>query len=433
MTEPDHPADVSDLSDVVIVGAGPAGLAVAACLKQRGLHARLLERGEVPGWSWARHYASLRLHTSRSLSGLPGLPLRSTTHYPKREEVLAYLADYARAFDLEIECGREVTGLAREGDRWRIDTPRGPCHARQVVLATGAFSHPREPDWPGLDLFRGRWLRPEEAGASCEGRRVLIVGLGNTATDLIADLHQRGARVALSVRGAVQVLPREILGLNLFRWRKWFPDRALAIGRRLGSLGSNTEALGMAAARAWSRLQESRFGDLRSQGLALKSPEQIHHDQKAGISPIVAGPWVDLIRRGEVPVLPGIDHMTADGAVFTDGRREELDDVVLAIGYSESRFPLAGELPSPLRDGPVPGQPGLWICGAAPVLWRIRRAAERVAEGVAAGAGKGNRLYRTTAAASAVSISGAGPITNPTASPSTEPAKPSDTTGNPST
>jgi cation diffusion facilitator CzcD-associated flavoprotein CzcO len=380
VTEPDHPADVSDLSDIVIVGAGPAGLAVAACLKRRGLHARLLERGEVPGWSWARQYESLRLHTSRSISALPGLPLRSATPYADRPEVLAYLAAYVRTFGLDIEHGWEVTDLVREREGWRIDTPRGPCHARQVVLATGAFTHPREPDWPGRDLFRGRWLNPQEAGASCAGRRVLIVGLGNTAADLIADLHGHGAQAALSVRGAVHVLPREVLGLNLFRWRQWFPERARAIGRRLGFDG---EAFELAAARAWSRLQERRFGDLRRHGLALKSLEQIHHDQTTGLSPTVAGPWVDLIRRGEVPVFPGIERMTADGAVFTDGRSQAFDDVVLAIGYTESRFPLAGELPVPLRDGPVPGQPGLWICGAAPVLWRIGRSAERVAGGVA--------------------------------------------------
>lgn len=379
MTPPDRS------SDIVIVGAGPAGLSVAACLKRRGLRARLLERGELPGWSWARHYESLRLHTSRPLSALPGLRLRSATSYADRAEVLAYLAAYAKAFDLDVEFGREVTALAREGpegDAWRIDTPRGPCHARHVILATGVFARPREPDWPGRDLFRGRWLRPQEAGASCAGRRVLVAGLGNTAADLLTDLHGRGARVALSIRGAVHVLPRELLGLNVFRWQQWFPERAVAVGRRIGSSGG---ILGLAAARVWSRLQEHRFGDLRSRGIALKSPEQIHHDQSAGLPPVISGPWVDLVRRGEVPVFPGIARMTADGSVFADGRHQPFDDVVLAIGYTESRFPLAGDLPVPLRDGPVEGQPGLWICGAAPVLRRIRQAAERVAVGIAEG------------------------------------------------
>lgn len=377
---PPHPAPSPD---VVIVGAGPSGLAVGACLAMRGVRARLLERGAAPGWSWVHHYDALRLHTSRSLSGLPGLPFRSSTPYPDRGEVVAYLAAYARKFSLEIDFGREVTALAQEGDAWRIDTPSGVCHARHVILATGSFAAPRTPDWPGRDLFRGRWLRPEETGGdrSWEGRRVLIVGLGNTAADLVADLRRRGARVALSVRGPVRVVPREILALNCFRWSQWVPERAVAIGRRLGP-GAEACA-GRMAASAWFRLQERRFGDLRSRGLVLKSEEQIRSDQEAGLSPVVAGPWVDLIRSGEVPVFPGIAAFTAEGAIFADGRREEFDDVVLAIGYAESRFGLAGELPSPLRDGPVPGRPGLWMCGAAPVLWRIRRSAGRIAWGIA--------------------------------------------------
>ncbi|HYN23156.1 MAG TPA: NAD(P)-binding domain-containing protein, partial [Thermoanaerobaculia bacterium] len=133
---------------IVIVGAGPAGLAVAACLKMRGLRARLLERGEAPGWSWSRHYESLRLHTPRSLSSLPGFSLRCATPYPGRDDFLAYLAAYARKFDLDIDLDCEVTDVQRDGDAWRIETQHGSCRARHAVLATGFFSVPREPEWP---------------------------------------------------------------------------------------------------------------------------------------------------------------------------------------------------------------------------------------------------------------------------------------------
>lgn len=367
----------------MIVGAGPAGLAVAACLKRRGLRARLFERGETPGWSWSRHYESLRLHTTRALSGLPGFPLRCATAYPRRDEFLAYLAAYSRKFDLDIDLGREVTAVERDGDAWRIETANGTCRARHVVLATGFFAVPREPEWPGRSLFRGRFLRPEqvERESSWEGRRVLVVGLGNTAADLVPVLCQRGARVALSVRGAVHVVPLEILGLNVFRWAQWLPERAVAVGRRLGSQG---EALvGRAAARAWFQLQERNFGDLRAHGLVLKSPEQIQDDQNAGRPPVIVGPWVDLVRRGEVPIFPGIAAFTPEGAVFEDGRRETFDAVVLTIGYQETRFQLAGELPTPLRDGPVPGSNGLWLCGTAPALRHIRRSARRIAGAIA--------------------------------------------------
>jgi cation diffusion facilitator CzcD-associated flavoprotein CzcO len=369
--------------EIVIVGAGPAGLAVAACLKMRGLRARLLERGANPGWSWSRHYESLRLHTPRSLSSLPGFPLRCTTPYPGRDEFLAYLAAYARKFDLDIDLGCEVTAVQRDGDGWRIETQRGSCRTRHAVLATGFFSVPREPEWPGRGLFRGRWLRPEQAEGdpALAGRRVLIVGLGNTAADLVVELRQRGARVALSVRGPVHAVPLEWFRLNVFRWSQWLPERAVAAARRFGSRGEALTA--RMAAHAWFHLQERELGDLRAHGLALKSPEQIRQDQSAGRPPVIAGPWVDLVRRGEVPIFPGIASLTEEGAVFADGRRETFDAIVPTLGYEERRFGLAGDLSTPLRDGPVPGRDGLWLCGTAPALRHIRRSARKIARAMA--------------------------------------------------
>jgi len=367
--------------DILVVGAGPSGLAVGACLARRGLRARILERGEAVGWSWARHYESLRLHTPRGLSGLPGLRL-STVPYPDRAEFLAYLGAYVRWSGLEIECGREVTSLARENGGWRVETSRGPIEARHVVLASGCYAEVREPDWDGREAFHGRWLRPAEVAQEAEwsDRRVLVVGLGNTATDVLALLHRRGARTAVSVRGPVHIAPLEILGVSSFRWKRWIPDRILSL-RRLG------EGAGRAAERTgerfWWRLQERLYGDLRGQGLSLKSPEEIGRDQRSGRAPVIAGAWVDLLRRGEVPVFPDIDHFTAEGAVFADGRHEPFSDVVPALGFSDRRFPLAGDLNAPPRDGPVPGRPGLWLCGAAPALHYIRRAARRVARAIA--------------------------------------------------
>ncbi|HEX6903850.1 MAG TPA: NAD(P)/FAD-dependent oxidoreductase [Thermoanaerobaculia bacterium] len=372
----------SPSSQVLIVGAGPAGLAVGACLTRLGLRVRLLERGDAPGCSWARHYESLRLHTPRSLSSLPGLRFSSTSDYPDRTEVLAYLAEYARRFDLEIDHGREATALVREDGGWRVETSGGAYRARHVVLATGCFMDSREPDWPGRERFQGRWLRPADvrSGDGWRDRHALVVGLGNTAADLVTDIHRGGGRVALSVRGPVYVVPLEILGVNCFRWRQGLPERAPTLRRFLGH-GAG-DAAEKAGARFWWRLQERRYGDLRDRGLALKSPEEIERDHRSGLPPVIGGPWVDLVRRGEAPVFPGISEITPEGALFTDGRRAAFTDIVVATGYEKKRFPLAGDLESP-RDGAVPGQPGLWLCGAAPVLRHIRRAARRVAREIA--------------------------------------------------
>jgi cation diffusion facilitator CzcD-associated flavoprotein CzcO len=367
--------------EIVIIGAGPSGLAVGACLARHGLRAHILERGETLGWSWAQRYEFLRLHTPRGFSDLPGLPL-STGRYPDRTELLAYFGDYARRAGLEIEYGREATAIARENSVWRVETSRGLLHARHVVLASGFYAEPKEPDWKGRELFRGRWLRPAEVSnePNWDGRRVLVVGLGNTAADIFALLHRRGARTAISVRGPVHLAPREILGANAFRWRRWIPERLLPL-RRLGQkAGRVAERIG---ARFWWLLQEHRYGDLRDRGVALKSVEEIVRDHLSGRVPVIAGPWVGLLRSGEVPVFPGIAEFTAEGAVFVDGRYEAFSDVIPALGYSKRRFPLAGDLQAQLRDGPVPGQPGLWLCGANPGLYQIRPAARRLARAIA--------------------------------------------------
>jgi len=221
-------------SDILIVGAGPSGLAVGACLARRGLRARILERGEMLGWSWARHYESLRIHSTSGYSQLPGLRL-STGRYPTRAEFYAYLEEYARQAQLDIECGREATSLTYENGSWRVETNRGPLHARHVVLASGFRAEPRDPDWVGQEKFGGRLLRPGDVRAEDEGegRRVLVVGLGNTATDMLETLHGCGVRTALSIRGPVWIAPLEILGANSFRWKRWIPERLFPL-RRLG-------------------------------------------------------------------------------------------------------------------------------------------------------------------------------------------------------
>lgn len=369
-------------SDILIIGAGPSGLAVGACLARHGLPAQIFERGDTIGWSWAQRYEFLRLHTPRGFSDLPGLPLPAS-RYPDRNELLAYLHDYARQAGLEVECGREATALARENGAWRVETSRGPVRARQVVIASGFYAERRpEPNWPGREIFSGRWLKPTEVWRLTDwnGRRPLIVGLGNTAADVLALLHSRGARTAVSIRGAVHLAPRELLGANAFQWRRWVPERLLGL-RRFGDkarrMAERTGAL------LWWLLQEHHYRDLRLRGLALKSVEEILRDHLAGHVPVIAGSWLNLLRNGEIPIFPAIATFTTEGAVFVDGRRESFTDIIPALGYSDRRFPLAGDVQAPMRDGPVPGRPGLWVCGANPGLYQIRPAARRVARAIA--------------------------------------------------
>ena len=122
----------------VVVGAGPAGLAVAAELHRRGLACTVLERGESVGGAWQGRYDSLRLHTARGLSGLPGAPVpRRYGRWVARDDVVAYLRAYADRFEVRPEFGVDVRRIDRTGDSWTLRTSSGSREAPQVVLATG--------------------------------------------------------------------------------------------------------------------------------------------------------------------------------------------------------------------------------------------------------------------------------------------------------
>jgi indole-3-pyruvate monooxygenase len=384
-------------AETVVVGGGPAGLAVAACLRRAGRQAVVLERGDRVGWAWSRHYEALRLHTVRSASGLPFVPLpRAAGRYPGRDDLLAYLEGYARRFGLDIRLGVAATAVRRRDDGlW--ETAAGPVRfaSRHLVLATGANARPHLPDLPGRELFRGRLLHSSQfrRGADFRGQRVLVAGLGNSGADLAAELRRAGATVALAVRGPVHALPPEIWGIN---WRTLYrlcPDLLLSVGARLGARGR--EAALQLSARAWERLQRRACGDLERLGLRLATAEHIAGRWRGLLPPVVHGEVFDLLRRGELALLPGLAGLTASGARFDGGREEPFDAVVLATGFR----PAWGELlaqgpgaPDPLDredllaegpwDRPHPARPGLFLCGHPPELRHIRRSARRIARAI---------------------------------------------------
>src|SRR5947208_580881 len=110
-------------SRVVIVGAGPAGLAVAASLRRRGIPFVILERGGQIGSSWRSHYERLHLHTTKAFSALPYIPFPADCpRYPSRQQVIDYLEAYARQFDLIPRFNQEVIAVRRQDERWQVQT-----------------------------------------------------------------------------------------------------------------------------------------------------------------------------------------------------------------------------------------------------------------------------------------------------------------------
>src|SRR3954470_19133253 len=144
---------MSEYFDVVVIGAGPAGLATSRELARRGVEHVVLERGDCVGYSWANLYESLVLHTGKHMSALPGMRLpRSAPLFVPRGEFVRYLTQYAARFVLPVRTGSRVTAvdrLTREEGHWRVaaETPHGPVevHCRALVMATGIIANPRVP------------------------------------------------------------------------------------------------------------------------------------------------------------------------------------------------------------------------------------------------------------------------------------------------
>src|SRR6185437_813131 len=202
----------------LVIGAGPAGLAVSACLKERGAAFILLERAAEIGASWRRHYERLHLHTAARHSSLPGFGFPTgTPRYPSRDQMIGYLIEYARRFGIAPRLGEEVLSLQARAGEWLAETRTGPYRSQNVVVATGFNAVPWTPAWRGQERFKGPILHSLEYrhGEPFRVQRVLVVGFGNSAGEIAIDLHEHGAHPTMAVRGPVNIIPRDILGIPI--------------------------------------------------------------------------------------------------------------------------------------------------------------------------------------------------------------------------
>lgn len=203
-----------------MIGAGQAGLAIAWHLRQARARFPVLEAAAELGHTWRTRWDSLTLFSPSQYDGLPGLAFPAAPDtYPTKDQVADYLTDYATAFDLPILLNSAVTGLTHDDGRFTARTPQGAVHARQVVVATGAFQAPVLPEVArGFDpsvtqLHGARYRNPHRITPG----RVLVVGAGNSGLQIareLADTHE----VHLAVGSSPARVPQRMLGKDLFWW-----------------------------------------------------------------------------------------------------------------------------------------------------------------------------------------------------------------------
>ncbi|MDQ1662023.1 MAG: putative flavoprotein involved in transport [Blastococcus sp.] len=369
-------------ADVLVVGAGPAGLAVAACLRRNGVDVLVVDRGEAVGDSWRARYDRLHLHTPRVQSALPGLPIpRRFGQWVAKDDVATYLRLYAGHHAIAPRFGVQVRRLERDGDGWKSETDGAPLQTRQVVLASGYNREPLLPSWPGQESFRGAVLHAS-AYSSPEpfrARHVLVVGAGNTGAEIAADLAEAGAAsVRLAVRTPPNVIPRQVgpipttlLGITLDFSPAWLSDPL-------------------------NRLLQRRYiGDLTQYGLPAAHQGVVAQMRATGVTPTIDVGLVRELRAGRVTPVAALTRFEDDAAVLADGTRLTPDVVIAATGYSPALAPLVGHLGvldargRPLHHGrrAAPGAPGLRFVGLSNplkgLLLQIRLDARAAAAAVA--------------------------------------------------
>ncbi|MGP3978080.1 flavin-containing monooxygenase [Streptomyces sp. 8N114] len=367
---------------VHILGAGPGGLATAAALRERGISAVVLERTDAVGSSWRSHYDRLRLHTARTHSSLPGLPIpRAYGRWVARADVVRYLEQYAAHHRIEVATGVEVHRLDRangtesetpggagdpegakdpegtgdpEGTQWVLHANGGRrLTAPAVVVATGYNHTPHLPSWPGRDSFTGELLHASRyrSPAPFADRDVLVVGAGNTGAEIAADLVEGGAgRVRLAVRTPPHILRRSTLG--------WPSQRSAILCRRLPV---------RLVDRMAAQLTKLSVPDLAPYG--LPRPEAgLYTRAREGAIPVLDAGLVDAVRQGKVEPVAAVESFEDGKVLLADGETISPEVVIAATGYRRGLEDLVGHL-GVLDSRGLPRTHGRRTHPAAPALY----------------------------------------------------------------
>ena len=320
---------MSSVLDAIVIGGGQAGLASGYYLKKNGLQFLILEASGQSTGSWPLYYDSLKLFSPARLSSLPGMKMPGpATRYPLRNEVIRYLRAHAQRFDLPIRINQRVVYVEKSRKFFSIRTAAGnEYEARTIINATGSFHNPYIPAISGMENFQGEILHSSSYRSPdrFRGQRVVVVGSGNSAVQIAAELADV-SHTSLAVLRPVRFMKTKILGIDLHFWIR---------------------AVGLDTFPFW------RFGK----------------------KPPISGAVADLddyrrrIQSGKPDQRPMFTSLYSEGVVWPDGTEEPVQTVIFATGYRPnlSHLQSIGALDAdgkPLQKGGISTSvPGLYYVG----------------------------------------------------------------------
>lgn len=295
--------------DVVVVGGGQAGLATGYYLRRSGLNFVILDAGVRAGGAWCQTWASLRLFSPAGYSSMPGWPMSTCVEigYPSRNDVIDYLTRYEARYDLPVRRPVNVTAVVTDGEHLRVEADQGSFRSRAVVSATGTWSTPFIPDYPGRDLFRGRQLhsahydRPD----AFAGQTVLVVGGGNSGAQILSEVSRTATTTWVTLTEPF-FLPDDVDGRVLFE-RATARLRGGSDDAPVGGIGDIVMVPAVIEARERRVLRSVRpFSRITAHGVVWPDGEE---------TPVDAIIWCTGFH-------PTLGHLAALGVLELDGRVE---------------------------------------------------------------------------------------------------------------
>ncbi|NND05022.1 MAG: NAD(P)/FAD-dependent oxidoreductase [Saprospiraceae bacterium] len=325
----------------LIIGAGPAGMAVAGRMSKKGIPYQMIEQGNHPGERWHHQYDRLHLHTIKELSHLPHLSFPDDyPRYIPKDLLIKYFQQYAITFGIKPNFNVKVLHIEQINSDWRVQTDGG-IHflCKHVILATGANRVPVYPSWEGMSRYEGRIIhsRHYRNPEGFEGQAVLVVGMGNTGAEIALDLAEQNINVAISVRSPINIVPRDVAGRPSQLTGKMLEKVPFSLGDLLGSLFRNLVV-----------------GNLNKYGLKSSPLSPAAQLRKTGKTPVIDIGTVDYIKQGKIQIKPNIVKFTSDGVLFADGTKTSFDAVILATGYRPMLDELLGDSSGLLNKHGVP-------------------------------------------------------------------------------
>ena len=349
---------------------------MAGRLREAGQNFEILERSNRIANSWQSHYERLHLHTIKEYSTLPhqDFPV-SYPQYVPREKVVEYYKQYASDYGIKPQYNVEVSSIIRTESGYKTKSNQVELESDNVIVATGFNRTPVQPEWPGMSDFQGQIIHSRKyyTGRDFKGQRVLVIGFGNTGAEVALDLLEQGASPSVSIRGKVNVVPRDFFGRPTQKTAIMLNKLPVGFGDWLGT-----------------QLQKVTVGNLSRWGIEQPPYPPAYQLRTFGKTPVIDVGTIAEIKAGNIAVHHGPARFNAKSVEFEDGSSAEFDAVVLATGYRCAVEDFVEDVQPLLNEHGVPSacwfddRPGLYFLGfdaySSGLLWSINQDSGKILE-----------------------------------------------------